>query len=115
MVGSAIELTDRTAKWKTSAFDLGSRDSKSIEYLELGTDADWTASAEWKNANINSFVTCPSIPVRRESAGRLKISGVDFKLRLTCNVPAELDYVTVRYKQQARRFKRGADATKTAA
>lgn len=114
LVGTAVSSVDLSLDVCTSKIDFNARGSKSIEYLECQTNIDLNTSAYWKTENSDSFIESPSVPLLKVGAARLKVSGMDLKVRLQADsfVGAELDYLTIHWKRQDKRFVRGLDVSK---
>lgn len=103
--------TTPSAYVKTCELDMGARADKAIEYVEVGSDGSWWVSVDWRRSTSDSFVASPSFPLNPMGAGRAKVSGMDFKIKLTSSSAApQLDYMTVRWKYQDKRFLRGQNA-----
>jgi hypothetical protein len=96
--------------------DFGGRADKAIEYLEVAGDGVWTTTIDWRRTTTDSFVSSPTFPINPMGAGRAKVSGVDFKIKLTsASTTAQLDSMICRWKYQDKRFVRGLDARQAVA
>lgn len=117
LVGTAIATAAQTAFVQTSDIDFQQRGNKAIEYLEVQTNKDLSATGYWKNDNDGSYSTAPTVAIRKVGANRYKLSGIDLKIRLaaTSLTGLELDYLTIHWKDQDRRFRRGLNAGKASA
>ena len=109
-------VLDSSAYIKTCELDMGIRADKAIEYVEVASDGSWTVAVDWRRSTSDSFATSPTFPINPMGAGRAKVSGMDFKVKLTsASALAQLDYMTIRWKAHDRRFIRGGDAVQTTA
>jgi hypothetical protein len=113
LYGMYSSLTSTNAEVVLDVLDLEARSIKAIEMIELGATGTWQAAVDWRNTTTSSFQTSPYVVVNPVGVARVKVSGVDFRIRLTGT--GNLDYMTVRWKQQDKRFVRGLDVTKAPA
>lgn len=101
---------------KTCEFDMGARADKAIEYVEVASDGSWTVAVDWRRSTSDNFSTSPTFPIGPMGAGRAKVSGMDFKVKLvSTSTSPQLDYMTIRWKYQDKRFVRGLNAVQTTA
>lgn len=114
--GVSETVVNNGAYVKTTELDMGARADKAIEYVELASDGSWNISVDWRRTTSASFVASPTFPINPMGAGRAKVSGVDFKIKLTStSASAQLDQMTIRWKYQDKRFVRGLNASQTSA
>jgi hypothetical protein len=113
LYGMYSAITSTNAEVVLDVLDLEARSIKAIEMIELGATGTWIAAVDWRNTTTDNFQTSPYVVVNPMGVARVKVSGVDFKIRLVGT--GNLDYMTVRWKQQDRRFVRGLDVTKAPA
>jgi hypothetical protein len=96
---------------KLSELDMGARADKAITSLEVACDGVWSAVVDWRRTTSASFVASPAFPLNPMGAVKAKVSGSDFKIKLTStSTTAQLDMMTVRWNYQGKQFIRGLDA-----
>jgi hypothetical protein len=101
----------------TDTFDLGNRGLKLISAVEVGieTDQDTTIGIYYRSNKADNFTLRSGINVNREGWAMVNVSGVEFRIvvDIAAYTGAEIDYITVRWKQLDRRGIRGPYVAQT--
>jgi hypothetical protein len=96
----------------TDTFDLGNRGMKCITGIEVGveTGQDTDVAVYYRNSKADAFSLRSGVILNREGWAIVSITGVEFRVVVDIDsyISAELDYITVRWRQLDKRGIRGA-------
>jgi hypothetical protein len=101
----------------TDTFDLGNRGVKLISGIEVGieTDQNVDVTVYHRDDMTSAFTLRTASRLNREGWAMVNTSGVEFRVVVTvaAYTGAEIDYITVRWKQLGKRGIRGAYVAQT--
>lgn len=107
----AVLSTPPTMLVVTDIIDFGYRGQKTIEAVEIGTDAvqPLSVALDYRFDKAGAFVTTPYAPVNKEGIGWIRAAGIEFRVRIRNLVyeDIELDYLNIHYKPTDKRGIRG--------
>lgn len=101
------------------SIDFGNRGRKTLEQVQLPTDIGSFESADfsvfWRNKASEGFKQSPWKRINSDGVAWPKISAVEFRPSIRFNVleKANVNYITLSYKQSDKRYIRGAYAAET--
>lgn len=112
LVASPTEISTPLFNFTTDIVDFGERGQKTIESIQVGTDAPEVLEVayDYRYGITQSFVSTHWIRLNREGVAYLRCAGTEFRIKLRSVVlqALEVDYLNVQYKLTDRRFRRSA-------
>ena len=91
--------------------DFSYRGLKTIEAVQIGTDVkrDLYAAIDYRYAKDEPFRTTQWVLVNKEGVAFIRTGGVEFRVRVrvATHTDLDIDYITLQYKRNDRRFVRG--------
>jgi len=114
LIGPCKDL-DKTSVITSNVFDMGIRDFKLIQQIELGYEGITSPqiSVSWKAAASDSWTESDRKSVSPDGVVTSVVQGLQFKINIygTFSASSKIDYVMIRWSLTGKRFIRGLYAT----